>query len=131
MMHSDMNSTSQPSMNAVIAALRGGGRAVAESLGGRQLHSDTTDLVERRVLNVVEEMAIASGTPTPPIYLLRDEPEINAFAAGFAPEDAVIGVTAGASAPEELVDAVDDEGAGVLGHGESTRENRENQGCQP
>jgi Zn-dependent protease with chaperone function len=33
-------------------------------------------------MNVVEEMAIASGTAVPPVYLLEDEPGINAFAAG-------------------------------------------------
>jgi hypothetical protein len=40
-------------------------------------------------------MAIASGTPVPPVYIL-EEKGINAFAAGYAPEDAVIGITRGA-----------------------------------
>ncbi|MEZ5552071.1 MAG: M48 family metallopeptidase [Pseudomonadales bacterium] len=74
--------------------LRGGGRAVAESLGGRPLGYDTLDLPARRLLNVVEEMAIASGVPVPPVYLI-DEPSINAFAAGFSPDDAVIGINRG------------------------------------
>ena len=78
-----------------VAQLSGGGRVVAEQLGGRLLHSDTTDPRERVLLNVVEEMSIASGTPTPPVYVLDDEAGINAFAAGFAPADAVIGVTRG------------------------------------
>ncbi len=78
-----------------ISQLRGGGSVVAEALGGTLVSSDTSDSDQRRLLNVVEEMAIASGTPTPPVYLLRDEPGINAFAAGFAPGDAVIGVTLG------------------------------------
>jgi Zn-dependent protease with chaperone function len=78
-----------------MAQLRAGGRVVAEQLGGRLLTPDATDPVERRVLNVVEEMAIASGTPTPPVYLMDSEDGINAFAAGFAPADAVIGVTRG------------------------------------
>ena len=78
-----------------ISQLRGGGAVVAEALGGTLISSDTSDPDQRRLLNVVEEMAIASGTPTPPVYLLRDEPGINAFAAGFAPGDAVIGVTLG------------------------------------
>jgi Zn-dependent protease with chaperone function len=73
--------------------LRGGGKVVAEGLGGRLIHSDTRDLVERKLQNVVEEMAIASGTATPPVYMLDDERGINAFAAGFSPSDAVIGVT--------------------------------------
>ena len=67
---------------------------VAESLGGRLLLPNTRDLQEKRLLNVVEEMAIASGTSVPPVYLM-DEKAINAFAAGYSPENAVIGVTRG------------------------------------
>jgi Zn-dependent protease with chaperone function len=78
-----------------IASLSGGGHTVAELLGGRLLHSGTADPDERRVLNVVEEMAIASGVPVPPVYLLEGEPGINAFAAGYGPGDAVIAVTSG------------------------------------
>ncbi len=78
-----------------IMALSAGGKAVAESLGGQLIPRDTEDLNRRKLLNVVEEMAIASGTPAPPVYLLADEPGINAFAAGFSPRDAVIGVTQG------------------------------------
>jgi Zn-dependent protease with chaperone function len=78
-----------------IASLSGGGHTVAELLGGRLLHPETSDPDERRVLNVVEEMAIASGVPVPPVYLLEGEPGINAFAAGFGPGDAVIAVTSG------------------------------------
>jgi Zn-dependent protease with chaperone function len=76
-------------------ALSGGGTAVAESLGGRLISQSTRDLHERKALNVVEEMAIASGTPVPPVYLLEREQGINAFAAGFTPGDAVIGLTRG------------------------------------
>jgi len=79
-----------------MASLSAGGKAVAESLGGQLIPQDTQDLNQRKVLNVVEEMAIASGTPAPPVYLLANEPGINAFAAGFSPRDAVIGVTRGA-----------------------------------
>ncbi len=79
-----------------IAALSGGGEAVAQSLGGRRVPANTTDLAERVLLNVVDEMAIASGTPVPPVYLLDHEPGINAFAAGTTPQNAVIGVTQGA-----------------------------------
>lgn len=75
--------------------LSGGGRVVAEGLGGRLLHSDSTTPLERKILNVVEEMAIASGTPSPPVYLLDHEAGINAFAAGFSPSDAVVGITRG------------------------------------
>jgi len=78
------------------AQLRGGGRVIAEELGGRRLNPDTSVPGERQLLNVVEEMAIASGTPAPPVYLLDEEGGINAFAAGFTINDAVIGVTRGA-----------------------------------
>ena len=78
-----------------IMTLSAGGKAVAESLGGILIPQDTNDLKQRKLLNVVQEMAIASGTPAPPVYLLTDEQGINAFAAGFTPRDAVIGVTQG------------------------------------
>lgn len=75
--------------------LSGGGASIARSLGGRLLHPDTQDFYERRLLNIIEEMAIASGMPVPQVYLMDDEIGINAFAAGFQPSDAVIGVTKG------------------------------------
>jgi len=78
-----------------IAQLRDGGPAVALSLGGRKVDPDSTKLEERRLLNVVEEMAIASGVPAPEVYVLDREPGINAFAAGNTTSDAVIGVTQG------------------------------------
>ena len=78
-----------------LLALSGGGRVVAEALGGEALSPDTQDRLQRRTLNVVEEMAIASGTPVPVVYQLP-EPGINAFAAGYSPSDAVIGLTRGA-----------------------------------
>jgi Zn-dependent protease with chaperone function len=78
-----------------IMALSGGGKTVADALGGRLIPQNTDDLKQRRLLNVVEEMAIASGIPPPPVYILAGEPGINAFAAGFTPHDAVIGVTQG------------------------------------
>jgi len=78
-----------------IAQLRGGGPAVAESLGGQLVPTDSVDPEARKLLNVVEEMAIASGIPAPPVYLLEGEEGINAFAAGFTPSDAAIGITRG------------------------------------
>ena len=80
-----------------IAQLRGGGQVVAEQLGGRLLNPDSAVPSEQQLLNVVQEMAIASGAPTPPVYLMDNEAGINAFAAGFTPSDAVIGVTRGAA----------------------------------
>ena len=77
-----------------MASLRGGGARIAEMMNGKLLLEGSSDLHERRVLNVVEEMAIASGTPVPPVYLM-EEAGINAFAAGYSPSDAVIGVTRG------------------------------------
>jgi Zn-dependent protease with chaperone function len=94
-----------------IAQLRGGGKVIAEELGGRLLHADTSDPTEQQILNVVQEMAIASGTPTPPVYLLDREQGINAFAAGFTPSDAVIGITRGTA--EQLTR---DELQGVVAH---------------
>jgi len=94
-----------------IAQLRGGGRVIAEELGGRLVDGSTSDPVERRLLNVVEEMAIASGTSAPPVYIMDGETGINAFAAGFAPRDAVIGVTRGAATTLDR-----DELQGVIAH---------------
>lgn len=74
--------------------LRAGGKAIAEAMGGRLLSGSTTDASERKILNVVEEMAIASGAAVPPVYLIEDD-AINAFAAGYHPQDAVIGITRG------------------------------------
>jgi Zn-dependent protease with chaperone function len=78
-----------------IAQLREGGSAVARGLGGRKVDPDSTKLEERRLLNVVEEMAIASGVPVPEVYVLEHERGINAFAAGNTTSDAVVGVTQG------------------------------------
>lgn len=75
--------------------LGGGGGVVARSLGGVRLSADTTDPLQRRLLNVVEEMAIASGVPMPEVYLLEQESGINAFAAGHNTSNAAIGVTRG------------------------------------
>jgi Zn-dependent protease with chaperone function len=80
---------------AKISALSKGGGYVAESLGGRPILPATTDANERKVLNVVEEMAIASGVPVPQVYLMDGEKGINAFAAGYSVNDAVVAVTRG------------------------------------
>ena len=78
-----------------IASLGGGGEAVAQQMGGTLVPADTTDLSLRRLRNVVEEIAIASGVPVPKLYVLEEEAGINAFAAGFSPSDAVVAVTRG------------------------------------
>lgn len=78
-----------------IAQLASGGSAVAAMLGGRRIAPDTKDQAERRLINVVEEMAIASGASIPEVYILDDEYGINAFAAGFTVRDAIVAVTRG------------------------------------
>jgi len=77
------------------AEMARGGRAVAEMLGGQLLNPNTTDPDERKLLNVVEEMALASGVSVPAVYVMRNEKGINAFAAGHNTGDAAIGVTRG------------------------------------
>jgi len=94
-----------------VTQLRGGGTTVAETVGGRRVAPSTTDLVERRLINVVEEMALAAGVPVPPVYLLPEEQGINAFAAGYSPSDAVVAVTRGTA--EQLSR---DELQGVVAH---------------
>lgn len=79
-----------------IASLRGGGEAVALEMGGTEVPQDTTDFQLRRLRNVVEEVAIAAGVPVPKLYVMEREAGINAFAAGYAPTDAVVAVTRGA-----------------------------------
>ncbi|MBE1874901.1 M48 family metalloprotease [Myceligenerans pegani] len=78
-----------------ISLRRGGGARVAESLGGTAVPPDTRDPDLRRLRNVVEEIAIASGTPVPALYVLEKERGINAFAAGWSPADAAVAVTRG------------------------------------
>ncbi|HCG8856688.1 TPA: M48 family metallopeptidase [Vibrio parahaemolyticus] len=88
-----------------------GGRGVAESTGGKLISTDTSNAKHRQLLNVVEEMSIASGIPVPPVYVMTEEHGINAFAAGMSIDDAVIGVTQGA------LDAFSrDELQGVIAH---------------
>jgi len=88
-----------------------GGSTVATMLGGRLVDPTTTDPDERKLRNIVEEMAIAAGMPVPQIYLLPQENGINAFAAGHSTSDAVVAVTAGAV---RLLTR--DELQGVIGH---------------
>jgi Zn-dependent protease with chaperone function len=93
-----------------VSELSGGGQSVALLVGGRQIAPSTRDFAERRLLNIVEEMAIASGMPVPPVYVLEEE-GINAFAAGHAPSDAIVAVSRGC-----LKYLNRDELQGVVGH---------------
>jgi Zn-dependent protease with chaperone function len=94
-----------------MAKLASGGEAVAKMLGARRLAPGTGDLHERRLLNVVEEMAIASGVRVPAVYVLDDERGLNALAAGWDVSNAMITVTRGA-----LETLNRDELQGVIGH---------------
>ena len=88
-----------------------GGPAVASILGAHYLDRSRVTPAEAKLLNVVEEMAIASGISVPPVYLLRGEDAINALVAGHSPNEAVIVATQGA-----VHKLSRDELQGVMGH---------------
>ncbi len=88
-----------------------GGRAVAEALGARPAQPATTDPLERRAQNIVQELSLAANMPVPPLYILDDERGINAFAAGVTPANAVVAITHGA-----MTQLTRDELQGVIGH---------------
>ena len=88
-----------------------GGAAVARSIGGRLVPRAATDPAERRLLNLVDEMAVAAGIPAPPVYVLVSEGSVNAFAAGARPQEAVVAFTRGA-----LEKLTRDEMQGVVAH---------------
>lgn len=93
-----------------LSQLSQGGEKIAQMLGGRRVDPVTRDAGERQLLNIVEEMSIASGVPVPPVYVMEDR-SINAFAAGPDPSRSVIGVTRG------LMDNLSrDEIQGVVAH---------------
>lgn len=94
-----------------VYQLKKGGSAVAEMLGGRKVSMSSTDFNERRFINVVEEMSIAAGIAVPDLYILDQEPSINAFAAGYSTRDAAVGVTRGT-----LEQLNRDELQGVIAH---------------
>ena len=94
-----------------IARLASGGKAVAEMVGARRVAFDTRETLERRLVNVVEEMAIASGVRVPGAYVMDGEPGINAFAAGYDVSDSIVAVTRGT-----LETLNRDELQGVIGH---------------
>lgn len=93
------------------SVLSAGGGQVAADMGGTLVPADVQDPLRRRLRNVVEEMAIASGVPVPEIYVLEEEQGINAFAAGFSTSDAAVAVTRGTL---EILDR--DELQGVIAH---------------
>ena len=93
-----------------LVQLSSGGSVIAQHLGGVIVPRSSTDALHKKILNVVEEMAIASGAPVPQVYILN-EPGINAFAAGWKTTNAVIGITQGA-----LERLTRDELQGVIAH---------------
>ena len=93
------------------ASLRGGGSVVAQSMGATPVPADTGNPAWRKLRNVIEEVAIASGAPVPDIFVLEGEPGINAFAAGYTPSDAAVCVTQGC-----LDRLTRDELQGVIAH---------------
>ena len=92
-------------------SLRDGGSAVARGMGATPVTPDTTNPAWRRLRNVIEEIAIASGVPVPEIYIMENEAGINAFAAGYSPADAAVCVTQGC-----LDKLTRDELQGVIAH---------------
>jgi Zn-dependent protease with chaperone function len=94
-----------------IMSLSGGGKTVAESVGAVPVPTDTREPQLRQLRNVIEEVAIAAGVPVPDIYLMAEEPGINAFAAGYSASDAAVCVTQGC-----LDNLSRDELQGVIAH---------------
>lgn len=89
----------------------GGGGKVARDMGGVLVSPDSSDPEYRRLINVVEEISIASGVPVPEVYVLENESAINAFAAGYTGSDAIVAVTRGC-----LDRLTRDELQGVIAH---------------
>jgi Zn-dependent protease with chaperone function len=91
--------------------LKAGGAAVAQMIGAREVDTSTRDALDRRLVNVVEEMAISAGVPVPRVFVMDQENAINAFAAGHSIDDAVVAVTRGT-----LTRLTRDELQGVIAH---------------
>jgi len=94
-----------------IVQLASGGKAVATMVGARRVWPSTKDPFERRLMNVVEEMSIASGVRVPSVYVMDEERGINAFAAGYEVSDSIVVVTRGT-----LTSLNRDELQGVVAH---------------
>lgn len=90
--------------------LRGGGVQLALEAGGREV-TDPQNIYEKRLCNVVMEVAVATGVRPPRIFVLHKEEAINAFVAGWGIQDCVIAVTRGT-----LERLTRDELQGVVAH---------------
>lgn len=77
------------------AVLTQGGQIIPQEMGAFELPAHSTDFYQQRLQTIVEEIAIASGMPSPRIFILPNENEINAFVSGYSPNTAVITVTYG------------------------------------
>jgi len=75
--------------------ISGGGQSVAKMVNARAINMNSKDKLERRLINVVEEMSIASGMPVPSLFIMDEEMGMNAFVAGLVPSDTVLVVTEG------------------------------------
>ncbi len=93
-----------------LVQLSAGGSVIAQYLGGVIIPRSSSDPLHKKILNIVEEMAIASGMPVPQVYILNEQ-GINAFAAGWKTTNVVIGITQGA-----LERLSRDELQGVIAH---------------
>jgi Zn-dependent protease with chaperone function len=76
--------------------LKQGGAIIATQLGAELVLPNTYHPLEKQLINIVEEIAIAAHTSVPHVYLLKHHSNINAFAAGNNSKDAIIGITRGA-----------------------------------
>ncbi|HET8899465.1 MAG TPA: M48 family metallopeptidase [Rhodanobacteraceae bacterium] len=99
------------SLFRTLSLRSGGGAAVARGMGATEVTPDTTNPAWKRLRNVIEEIAIASGVPVPQIFVMEHESGINAFAAGYTPADAAVCVTQGS-----LDKLTRDELQGVIAH---------------
>lgn len=78
-----------------IWRLRHGGAEVARMIGARRVNHQGASLEEKRLLNIVEEMALASSITPPAVYVMDSENAINAFAAGYHANLAIVAVSRG------------------------------------
>jgi len=90
----------------VIWAFQGGAKAVLGVSSARPADR----VMDRQIINLVEEMSIAAGLPMPEVYII-ESPVPNAFATGRDPEHAAVAVTRG------LIDKLNrEEMQGVIAH---------------
>ncbi|HEY6820572.1 MAG TPA: M48 family metalloprotease, partial [Burkholderiales bacterium] len=91
--------------------LRHGSESIARLLGARRVLPETRDTLERRLVNIAEEMAIAAGTPVPALYLMDQEPGVNVLVVSAETLSPALVLTRGA-----LQTLNRDELQGVIGH---------------